>query len=122
VTGAWRASDGQSTIELLGALPLLLIIVLASAQLLAAGAGHSAASAAAEAAAMALVQGGNPSAAARAAAPGWAHARISVDVSGRHVRVHLTPPGLLPGLSGLLSTTAEADAGPAAEARAGWGS
>ncbi len=67
---------------------------------------------------MALLQGGDPLAAARSAAPGWAHPHISVRVSGRHARVRLTPPSLLPGLSGLLSTTAEADAGPAPQASA----
>jgi hypothetical protein len=113
-----RRCDGQSSIELLGAIPLLLIVVLASAQLLAAGAVRVSASSAANAAAMALLQGGDPSAAARSAAPGWAHAHIAVRVSGRHARVRLTPPSLLPGLSGLLSTTAEADAGPAPQASA----
>jgi hypothetical protein len=117
-----RGDDGQSTIEILGTLPLLIVVVLAAAELLAAGAARSSASSAAEAAAMAVLQGGDPSAAARAAAPGWTHPRITVHSSGRHVRVRLTPPSLLPGLTNLLSTTAEADAGPAAEAgvSAGW--
>jgi hypothetical protein len=111
-----RRCDGQSSIELLGAIPLLLIVVLAAAQLLAAGAARVSASSAANAAAMALLQDGDAVAAARAAAPGWAHARVAVRVSGRRARVRLTPPSLLPGLSGLLSTTAEADAGPAQQA------
>jgi hypothetical protein len=105
-----RQSDGQSSIELLGAIPLLLVVVLAAAQLLAAGAVRIAASSAAEAAAMALVQGGDPTDAARSAAPGWSH--ISVRAAGRHVRVRLTPPNLLPGLASVLATTADADAGP----------
>jgi hypothetical protein len=108
-----RRCDGQSSIEVLGAIPLLLVVVLACAQLLTAGAARVAASSAANAAAMALLQGGDAAAAARAAAPGWTHPRIAVSVSGRHARVRLTPPSLLPGLAGLLSTTAEADAGPA---------
>lgn len=108
--------DGQSSVELLGAIPLLLIVVLAAAELLAAGAARVSSSSAADAAAMALLQGGEPSAAARSAAPGWAHSRITVRVSGRHARVRLRPPSLVPGLSGLLSTTAEADAGPAPQA------
>ncbi|HEX5923986.1 MAG TPA: hypothetical protein VFY45_09145 [Baekduia sp.] len=111
-----RRCDGQSSVELLGAIPLLLIVVLAAAELLAAGAARVSASSAADAAAMALLQGGDAGAAARAAAPGWARARIAVHVSGRHARVRLTPPSLVPGLSGLLSTTAEADAGPVAQA------
>jgi hypothetical protein len=111
-----RRCDGQSSVELLGAIPLLLIVVLAAAELLAAGAARVSASSAADAAAMALLQGGDAAAAARSAAPGWAHAHIAVRVSGRHARVRLTPPSLVPGLSGLLSTTAEADAGPVPQA------
>jgi hypothetical protein len=110
--------DGQSTVELLGAIPLLLVVVLAAAELLAAGAARVSASSAADAAAMALLQGGDATAAARSAAPGWSHPRISVRVAGRHARVRLTPPSLVPGLSGLLATTAEADAGPAPQASA----
>ncbi|MET0601971.1 MAG: pilus assembly protein [Baekduia sp.] len=110
--------DGQSSVELLGAIPLLLVVVLAAAELLAAGAARVSASSAADAAAMALLQGGDPAAAARSAAPGWARPRIAVHVSGRHARVRLTPPSLVPGLSGLLSTTAEADAGPRSQASA----
>jgi hypothetical protein len=113
-----RCSDGQSSVELLGAIPLLLIVVLAAAELLVAGAARVSASSAADAAAMALLQGSDPAVAARSAAPGWAHPRIAVHVSGRHARVRLTPPSLVPGLSGLLSTTAEADAGPAPQATA----
>jgi hypothetical protein len=111
-----RGDGGQSTVEILGTLPLLIVVVLAAAELLAAGAARSSASSAAEAAAMAVLQGGDPSAAARAAAPGWTHPRITVHSSGRHVRVRLAPPNLLPGLARLLSATAEADAGPVAEA------
>jgi Flp pilus assembly protein TadG len=111
-----RRCDGQSSVELLGAIPLLLIVVLAAAELLAAGAARVSSSSAADAAAMALLQGGDPSAAARSAASGWAHSRITVRVSGRHARVRLRPPSLVPGLSGLLSTVAEADAGPAPQA------
>jgi hypothetical protein len=113
-----RRCDGQSSIELLGAIPLLSIVVLACAQLLAAGAARISASSAANAAAMALLQGGDAVAAARSAAPGWAHPRIAVHVTGRRARVRLTPPSLVPGLSGLLARTEEADAGPAPQASA----
>jgi Flp pilus assembly protein TadG len=107
--------DGQSTVEIVGALPLLVVVVLAAAELLAAGAARVSASSAADAAAMALLQGGDPAAAARSAAPDWTHSHITVHVSGRHARVRLSPPSLVPGLSNLLSTTAKADAGPAPE-------
>jgi Flp pilus assembly protein TadG len=111
--GAARAlaSDrGQSTVEMLGLLPLLVAVTLGAVQTLAAGASRSAASAAAEAAAMAILQGGDPTRAARAAAPSWATSRMSITVTGRHVHVRITPRSVLPGLSGLLTTTADATA------------
>jgi hypothetical protein len=98
---------------MVGLIPLVTVVVLAAAQLLAAGAARSAASSAAEAAAMALVQGGDPADAARAAVPGWSRARLAVRVSGRRVRVRITPAALLPVLPRHLAATAEADAGPA---------
>lgn len=94
--------------------PLCVIVALGAGEVLAAGVARSAAGGAAQAAAMALVQGGDPEQAARAAAPGWAHSRVTLTVSGRHVHVRVAPPGLLPGTAGLLATDAEADAGPAA--------
>lgn len=109
-----RCCSGQSSVELLGLLPLLTLVTLALAQLLAAGVARSAASTAAEAGAMAVLQGGDPAAAARAAAPGWSRERLTVRVHDRRVRVRITPLGLVPGTSRLLTTTAVADAGPAA--------
>jgi hypothetical protein len=113
-----RRADGQSSIELLGMLPLVLLVLLSLAQLLATGAAHSAASGAAEAAASALLQHtGDPADAARAAAPSWSRSRMTVAVDGRHVRVRVEPRAFLPGTTGLLAATAEADAGPAPQAR-----
>jgi hypothetical protein len=89
------------------------MVTLAAAQLLAAGVARTAASSAAEAAAMAVLQGGDPVDAARAAAPSWSRDRLSVRVRGRRVRIRVTPPGFVPGTSGLLAATATADAGPA---------
>jgi hypothetical protein len=97
---------------------MLLIVVLACAQLLAAGVARVSASSAADAAAMALLQGGDAAGAARSAAPGWARPDVTVRVFGRHARVRLTPPRLMPGLADLLSTTADADAGPVAQGSA----
>jgi Flp pilus assembly protein TadG len=104
---------GQSTIEMVGLLPLVVLVVLVVAQVLAAGAARSAASSAAEAAAMAIVQGGDPEQAGRDAAPGWSRRRLDVKVSGRRVRVRITPRTVLPVLPGRLVATADADAGPA---------
>jgi Flp pilus assembly protein TadG len=110
---AFAGERGQATIELVGMVPLLVVVVLAVGELLAAGAARSAASAAAEAAAVAVLQGTDPAAAARAAAPGWTRDRLAVRVSGRQVRVRIAPPALVPGTGPLLTTTARADAGPA---------
>jgi hypothetical protein len=107
-----RAEAGQASIELLGVLPLMVVLILTAAEVLAAGGARSAASGGAEAGAMAILQGGDPAAAARAAAPGWAHARLDVHISGRRVTVRATPPALLPWLPQLLSSTAAASAGP----------
>lgn len=105
--------DGQSSIELLGMLPLVVLILLCLAQLLATGAAHSAASGAAEGAAAALLQHtGDPTDAARAAAPAWSRSRMTVTVTGRHVRVRVRPRAFLPGTSGVLAVEAQADAGP----------
>jgi hypothetical protein len=108
--------DGQSSVELLGLLPLIAVVTLAAFQLLATGLTRTAASSAAEAAAMALLQGQDPATAARAATPRWTHRHLTVRVDGRHVHVRITPPGIVPGTAGLLVAEAEADAGPAATA------
>jgi hypothetical protein len=107
---------GQSSIELLGLLPLIAVVTLAAAQLLATGLTRTAASSGAEAAAMALLQGQDPAAAARAATPKWTHRHLTVRVDGRRVHVRITPPGIVPGTAGLLAAEAEADAGPEARA------
>jgi hypothetical protein len=112
VTRRSAADAGQSSIEMVGLLPLLVMVVLVAAQFLAAGAARTAASSAAEAAAMAIVQGSDPEDAAHDAAPGWTHARLSVRVTGRHVRVRATPAAVLPLAPTALATTAAADAGP----------
>jgi hypothetical protein len=107
---------GQSSVELVALLPLLVLAGLALAQLLAAGLASSAASTAAGAAAMALVQAtGDPEDAAREAVPSWSRGRLRVEVEGRRVEVVVRPVGLLPGLAGLLTATAHADAGPKPE-------
>jgi hypothetical protein len=111
--GRRGAEAGQASIELLGVVPVVVLVALAGAEALAAGLAHTAAGGAAEAAAMAVLQGGDPQRAARAAAPGWARERVTVRVSGRHVRVRVAPPALVPGTERLLTADAQADAGPA---------
>jgi hypothetical protein len=108
------AERGQATIEMVALVPLCVVVLLAVAQLLAAGAAREAAGAAAQAGAMARRQGGDPEAAARAAAPGWAKARLRVRVDGPRIVVRVLPRALLPGTAGLLVGRGRADAGPAA--------
>lgn len=109
----WREEHGQGSVELLAIVPLVALVATGCAQLLAAGMAREAAAGAAEAGAMALLQGGDPDAAARRAAPGWSRRRMRVDVSGRVVQVRIDAPAILPGVADLLETRARADAGPA---------
>lgn len=105
---------GQSTVEVVALLPLLLAVVLAGAQLLVAGLAREQAGTAAQAAAMALLQGDDPQDAARDAVPGWARSRVRVRVRGQRVEVRMRPPAIVPGLAGGLTATVRADAGPEA--------
>ena len=105
--------SGQSSVELVALLPMVVVSALATGQLLVAGAAREAAASSAQAAAMARLQGGDPVKAARAAAPDWARSRIEVSSRGRVARVSLAPRVVLPGLSGLLTARESADAGPA---------
>ncbi len=109
-----RRCGGQATIEMLGAVPLLLAAILGLAQLLAAGVCRELAAHAAGAGATALLQDRDAAGAARAALPGWSRAGLSVQVSGRRVRVVLRPPSAVPGLAARLQAKAVADAGPGA--------
>jgi hypothetical protein len=103
---------GQATVEVLALLPLAALIALAIGQLFAAGAAGELAGNAAEAGAAAILQGADPTAAARAALPGWSRERATVRVDGRRVEVRLRPRVVAPILADRLQTTATADAGP----------
>jgi hypothetical protein len=103
---------GQAAVELLAMLPLVLAVVLALAQLLAVGYSSVLAGNAAEAGALALAGRGDPSAAARAALPGWSRARARVSVAGGEVKIRLRPPTLLNALSRRLEVAAEAAVEP----------
>lgn len=107
-------ATGQSTVELVAFAPLVIVIVLAAAQLLAAGLARELAANAAEAGAVALLQHEDPSAAARAAVPGWSRHRIAIHIAGRRVTVGLRPPALFPVLASMLRSSRHADAGPLA--------
>lgn len=94
-----RSERGQATIELLGALPLLVGLGLALAQLLAVGYAAVLAGSAAEAGGLALAAGADPGASARNALPGWGRTRARVAVADGRVTVRLRPPSLLPALA-----------------------
>jgi Flp pilus assembly protein TadG len=102
---------GQASVEVVALLPLLLVIALVVFCVVAAHGADEQAGAAAEAAALALIQGGDPRAAALAALPRHADARIAID--GRAVDVHVRPrlPLPLPGLPERLAGDGRAVAG-----------
>jgi hypothetical protein len=105
-----RSACGQSTVEVVGLLPLLLAVGLAVASFLSAGQAEEVAGNAAEAGAVALLQGREPQAAARAALAGWPSKRTQVHVEGRRVTVRVTPAG---PVGARLRASATADAGSA---------
>lgn len=83
----WCDEQGQATVELVALLPIVVAVVLAVATWLAGQQAREAADQAAVAAAIAQVQGSDPMAAVRQAAPGWT--RPTLRVSGGRVRVRL---------------------------------
>lgn len=104
--------EGQSTVELVAALPALLLAALLALQLLAAGYALTLADGAAEAGALALAVGRPPAAAARDALPGWAEDEVSVSVQGGRVTVRLRPPSPLPAIADRLAVSSSASARP----------
>lgn len=113
-SGALADGRGQSTVETVGLLPLLVVAALAIGHVLAAGVAHELAGHAAEAGAIAALRGADPEKAVIAALPDWSERRVAVRVVARRVRVRLEPPALLPGVADLLAATATADPGPGA--------
>jgi len=107
-----RAERGQSTVELVAALPALLLAGLLALQLLVAGYSLARADGAAEAGALALVSGRPAVAAARDAVPGWAEDDVAVSVEGGRVTVRLRPPSPIPALAHALTVTSAAQAKP----------
>lgn len=104
---------GQSTVELVAALPVLLLAGLIALQLLAAGHALTLADGAAEAGALALAAGEPARDAVRRALPGWAEDDVSLSVSGGRVTVRLRPPSLLPFIADRLTVASSAFARPA---------
>ena len=103
-----RSARGQSTVEVVALLPLLLAAGIAVVSFLNAGRAEEVAGNAAEAGAVALFQGREPRAAVRAALAGWPAQRAQVQVAGRRVTVRVTPAG---PFGTRLRVSATADAG-----------
>jgi hypothetical protein len=103
-----RSVRGQASVELLGALPVVLLVGLVLLQLLAVGYSAVLAGNAAEAAALAVADGGEATKAARAAVPGWSRARMRVAVHGGRVEVRMRPPAALAALARELEVAAHA--------------
>lgn len=107
-----RGEEGQSTVELVAALPALLLTALLALQLLVAGYTLTLADGAAEAGALALATGQPATVAAREALPGWAEEEVAVSVEGGQVTVRLRPPSPLPAIGERLTVTSSATARP----------
>jgi len=110
--GTWRGEGGQSTVELIAALPVLLLAGLVALQLLATGYALTLADGAAEAGALALASGRPAVEAARGAVPGWAQDDVAVTVRGGRVTVRVRPPSPLPALADRLAVSSSARARP----------
>jgi hypothetical protein len=89
------AERGQASVEVLGALPVVLLAGAVVLQLLALGYSAALAGSAAEAGALAAAGGADAVDAARQALPGWSRAGMRVDSAGGRVSVRLRPPSPL---------------------------
>lgn len=107
-----HGEEGQSTVELIAALPALLLAGLLALQLLATGYALTVADGAAEAGALALATGRPAADAAREALPGWAEDEVAVSVRGGEVTVRLRPPSPLPAVADRLTVTSSAAVRP----------
>jgi Flp pilus assembly protein TadG len=110
-----RDQRGQSTVEIIGLLPLIAVLALVAFTVVASSTAHEQAGEAAAAGALALLQGGaDPRTAAREALPRAVRARATITVKDRRVHVRVLPRTPLPsaGLGARLAGSAHADAGP----------
>lgn len=105
---AGPAEGAQASVELLGALPVLLLLGLFLFQALAVGYAAVLAGNAAEAGALSLAGGGEAEDAARAALPGWSRTGMEVAVDGGLVEVSLRPPSPLRALADELEVSSKA--------------
>ena len=103
-----RSERGQSLVEVIAMVPIVMICASLGLQALAAGTVHIYADNAAHAGALAAELGQNPLTAARDALPGWAKSRIGVTDRRNRVSVAVEPRALVPALSRLLTARASA--------------
>jgi hypothetical protein len=103
------AERGQASVELLGALPVVLLVGAVLLQLLALGYSAALAGSAAEAGALAAAGGRDAAAAAREAIPGWSRAGMHVHAEDGHVAVRLRPPSPLALVRNKLELNASAE-------------
>jgi hypothetical protein len=99
---------GQATVELIGAVPMLLLAGLSIFQLMLAGYTATLADGAVEAGAVAAAGGEDVEAAVRAALPGWERGRVEVSRAGGRVSVTLRPPSPFAFVSGALDVSESA--------------
>jgi hypothetical protein len=103
-----HSAAGQSSVELLAALPALALAAALALQLLLVGYSLTIADGAAEAGALAGASGRDSQSAARAALPGWARERSRVSADGGKVTVELRPPAPLAEVADALTVSSEA--------------
>lgn len=103
-----RDGTGQATVELLGAVPVLIVLGLILFQALAVGYSAVLAGNAAEAGALSLAGGGEAEDAARDAVPDWPSSEMRVAVQGGRVEVSLRPPSPIEALADRLEVRSTA--------------
>jgi len=99
---------GQTSVEMLGAVPVVLLAGLVILQLLAVGYASVLAGGAAEAGALAIAGGHDSRSAVRTALPGWSRARARMAVRHGQVVVRLRPPSPLRAIARRLEVTGRA--------------
>lgn len=103
---------GQSTVEVVALLPVILAVGMAVAAVLSAGSAERAAGSAAEAGALAVLQEREPRQAVRAALEGWPRRSTRIRITGARVTVEVRPRIPVPSLARMLVARSSADAGP----------
>jgi hypothetical protein len=106
-------SEGQATVELLAAVPLIVLAGAIALQLLVAGYALTLADGAAEAGALALAAGRPAKVAAEGSLPDWAVERAEITVHGGEVAVRLRPPSPIAVLGDRLAVKSHSYARPA---------